>query len=88
MCSANYLSAGSESIEDIRRLCGVFEHVEKLLTLAASLHRKFLQAPRLSEAIFNDYFSFYLPRMGTGSRGPNVQEVNDFCLQVASLASI
>ncbi|KAM7501763.1 hypothetical protein LguiB_000667 [Lonicera macranthoides] len=62
---------GKESVhevtEDLRRLCGVFEHVEKLLTVAASLHRKFLQAPRLSEAIFSDFFNFYLPKMGTGS---------------------
>ncbi|KAF3454875.1 hypothetical protein FNV43_RR05323 [Rhamnella rubrinervis] len=79
---ANCLSTGSESIEDLRRLCGVFEHVEKLLTLAASLHRKFLQAPRLSEAIFSDYYNFYLPRMGTGSRGSNVQKEFDKKQQV------
>ncbi|KAB2616597.1 rab3 GTPase-activating protein catalytic subunit-like [Pyrus ussuriensis x Pyrus communis] len=35
---ANRLSAGSENIEDIRRLCSVFEHIEKPLTVAASLH--------------------------------------------------
>ncbi|XP_057954278.1 uncharacterized protein LOC131148542 [Malania oleifera] len=63
---ANHLSSNSEIIEDLRRLCVVMEHVEKLLTLAASLHRKFLQAPRLSEAIFDDYYKFYLPKMGTG----------------------
>ncbi|KAK6927129.1 Rab3GAP catalytic subunit, conserved domain, partial [Dillenia turbinata] len=58
-------SWSSEIIEDLRRLCDVFEHVEKLLTVAASLHRKFLQAPRLSEAFFGDFYDFYLPRMGT-----------------------
>ncbi|XP_060667833.1 uncharacterized protein LOC107411504 isoform X2 [Ziziphus jujuba] len=78
----NSLSAGSESIEDLRRLCGVFEHVEKLLTVAASLHRKFLQAPRLSEAIFSDYFSFYLQRMGTRSKDDNVQKEFDKKQQV------
>ncbi|TXG73551.1 hypothetical protein EZV62_002130 [Acer yangbiense] len=69
----------SETIEDLRRLCVVFEHVEKLLTLAASLHRKFLltlatslhrkfsHAPRLSEAIFSNYYNYYLPKMGMGS---------------------
>ncbi|XP_022150875.1 rab3 GTPase-activating protein catalytic subunit [Momordica charantia] len=65
----NRLSAESEVIDDLRRLCVVFEHVEKLMALAASLHRKLLQAPRLSEAIFKDYYDFYLPRMGTGSSG-------------------
>ncbi|KAL6956510.1 hypothetical protein U1Q18_042840 [Sarracenia purpurea var. burkii] len=68
---ANHLSVNSEIIEDLRRLCAVFEHVEKLLTVAASLHRKFLQAPRLSETIFIDYYNFYLPKMGTGSVGGN-----------------
>ena len=64
--AGNRLSAESEVIDDLRRLCVVFEHVEKLMALAASLHRKLLQAPRLSEAIFKDYYEFYLPRMGTG----------------------
>ncbi|XP_004294786.1 PREDICTED: rab3 GTPase-activating protein catalytic subunit [Fragaria vesca subsp. vesca] len=68
---ANRLSAHTDTIEDIRRLSGVFEHVEKLLTIAASLHRKFLQAPRLSEAIFRDCCNFYFPRMGTSSSGDN-----------------
>ncbi|XP_044482414.1 rab3 GTPase-activating protein catalytic subunit isoform X2 [Mangifera indica] len=69
----NNLSGDSENIKDIRRLCVVFEHIEKLLTLAASLHRKFLQAPRLAEAIFNDYYSFYLPKMGMSSKEVDVQ---------------
>ncbi|XP_059660903.1 uncharacterized protein LOC132307219 isoform X2 [Cornus florida] len=66
---ANRLSVNSEITEDLRRLCVVFKHVEKLLILAASLHRKFLQAPRLSEAIFSDYYNFYLPKLGMGSEG-------------------
>ncbi|KAA8543714.1 hypothetical protein F0562_021540 [Nyssa sinensis] len=70
---ANNLSVNSEITEDLKRLCVVFEHVEKLLTLAASLHRKFFQAPRLSEAIFSDYYNFYLPRMGTSSVGGDVE---------------
>ncbi|XP_038894473.1 rab3 GTPase-activating protein catalytic subunit isoform X2 [Benincasa hispida] len=65
----NRLSAESEVIDDLRRLCVVFEHVEKLMALAASLYRKLSQAPRLSEMIFKDYYDFYLPRMGTGSSG-------------------
>ncbi|GLT71507.1 hypothetical protein SLA2020_435210 [Shorea laevis] len=79
---ANRLSAGSEIIGDLRRLCGILEHVEKLLTFAASLHSKFLQAPRLSEAIFSDYYNFYLPRMGTGSVGDNVRKEFDKKQQV------
>uniref|UniRef100_A0A2K2C4Z7 Uncharacterized protein n=1 Tax=Populus trichocarpa TaxID=3694 RepID=A0A2K2C4Z7_POPTR len=62
-------ASANETTEDLRRLCVIFEHVEKLLTLAVSLHRKFMQAPCLSEAIFTDYHNFYLPRMGTGSTG-------------------
>ncbi|KAJ0084916.1 hypothetical protein Patl1_31031 [Pistacia atlantica] len=69
----NNLSGDSETVEDLRRLCVVFEHIEKLLILAASLHRKFLHAPRLTEAIFNDYYNFYLPKMGMSSKEVDVQ---------------
>ncbi|XP_021278490.1 rab3 GTPase-activating protein catalytic subunit isoform X1 [Herrania umbratica] len=72
----NLLSGNSETIEDLRRLCVVFEHVEKLLTLAASLHRKFLQTPRIAEAIFSDYYNFYLPTMGIGSADVDVQKLD------------
>lgn len=61
---ANHLSANSEIIEDLRRLSVVFEHVEKLLAVAASLRRKFFQASRLSEKIFSDFYSYYQPKMG------------------------
>ncbi|KAG8063763.1 hypothetical protein GUJ93_ZPchr0003g17140 [Zizania palustris] len=50
---------------DLKRICQVFEHIEKLLILAASVHRKLTDAPRLSVAIFSDYFNYYLPKMGT-----------------------
>eukprot|EP00268_Persea_americana_P035481 TRINITY_DN3502_c0_g1_i5.p1 TRINITY_DN3502_c0_g1~~TRINITY_DN3502_c0_g1_i5.p1 ORF type:complete len:943 (-),score=213.41 TRINITY_DN3502_c0_g1_i5:521-3349(-) len=66
---ANHLKDKGELIDDLKRLCLVFEHVEQLLILAASLHRKLLSAPRLSKAIFADYYNFYLPRMGTSSVG-------------------
>lgn len=79
---SNHLFGDSEIIEDVRRLCVVFEHVEKLLTLAASLYRKFLQAPRLREAIFSDYYNFYLPKMGTGSVGGDVHKEFDSKQQV------
>ncbi|KAE8688814.1 hypothetical protein F3Y22_tig00110954pilonHSYRG00060 [Hibiscus syriacus] len=35
----NLSSNVSKTIEDLCQLCVIFEHVEKLLTLAASLHR-------------------------------------------------
>ncbi|GAY37796.1 hypothetical protein CUMW_031760 [Citrus unshiu] len=79
---ANNLSGDSETIEDLRRLCVVFEHVEKLLTVAASLHRKFLQAPRISEAIFSDFYDFYVPKMGRGSGQEDVQMEFDMKLQL------
>ncbi|KAL9250671.1 Rab3 GTPase-activating protein catalytic subunit-like protein [Drosera capensis] len=62
----NQLSQDSEVIQDLQRLCVIFEHVEELVHLAASLHRKLLQAPRLSRAIFSDYYKSFLPRMGNG----------------------
>ncbi|XP_027176004.1 rab3 GTPase-activating protein catalytic subunit isoform X1 [Coffea eugenioides] len=74
----NSLSVDSEIIEDLTRLCVIFEHVEKLLTVAASLHRKFLQAPRLSEAIFSDFYNFYLPKMGTGSGSHDIDKSQEF----------
>ncbi|XP_052185532.1 uncharacterized protein LOC127797071 isoform X2 [Diospyros lotus] len=70
---ANHISVNGEITEDLRRLCVVFEHVEKLLAAAVSLHRKFLQAPRLSEAVFSDYYSFYQPKMGTGTTEGNTE---------------
>ncbi|KAI3994321.1 hypothetical protein MKX01_012578, partial [Papaver californicum] len=65
----NHLPNKEETISDLRRLCVVFANVEKLLLLAASLHRKLSLAPRLSKAVFTDYFNFYLPKMGTSSVG-------------------
>ncbi|KAL8147976.1 hypothetical protein AgCh_005344 [Apium graveolens] len=64
---ANLITADSKFIEDMRRLCVIFEHIEKLLYVAASLHRKFVQAPHLSEAIFCNFFNAYLPKLGTGT---------------------
>ncbi|XP_048628501.1 rab3 GTPase-activating protein catalytic subunit isoform X4 [Brassica napus] len=56
-----------QTVKDLRRLCVVFEHVEKLVTVAASLHRKFLEAPRLAQVIFSDFYSTYDPVMGINS---------------------
>ncbi|CAN6469767.1 unnamed protein product [Victoria cruziana] len=54
-------------INDLMRLCHAFHQVEQLLIFAASIHRKLLQAPRLCQAVFDDYHKFYARRMGTGS---------------------
>ncbi|WVY93297.1 hypothetical protein V8G54_032385 [Vigna mungo] len=62
----NRLSGDSETIEDLRRLTGALERVEQLLTLAASLHRKLLKAPRLSREIFSDYYNFYIQTNAKG----------------------
>lgn len=60
---------GNSDVNDLvgglKRLCQVFEHIEKLLILAASINRKLIDAPRLAQAIFYDYYNFYLPKMGT-----------------------
>ncbi|MBA0752809.1 hypothetical protein Gogos_001611 [Gossypium gossypioides] len=79
---ANLLSGNSEKIEDLKRLCVALEHVEKLLTLAASLRHKFIQAPRVYEAIFSDYYDFYLPNMGKGSADVDIQKEFDLKLQL------
>ncbi|RDX95002.1 Rab3 GTPase-activating protein catalytic subunit [Mucuna pruriens] len=62
----NRLSAESKTFEDLRQLSTAFEQVEKLLTLAASLHRKLKQAPRLCREIFSDYYNFYIQTTGKG----------------------
>ncbi|XP_026439892.1 rab3 GTPase-activating protein catalytic subunit-like [Papaver somniferum] len=79
----NYLPHKEETIADLRRLCVVFENVEKLLLLAASLHRKLSHAPRLSKSIFTDYFNFYLPKMGTSSVGGDNRKEFDMKQRVA-----
>ncbi|XP_051121340.1 uncharacterized protein LOC127244849 isoform X3 [Andrographis paniculata] len=56
-----------EVIEDLNGLCSTFKHIEKLILLAASLHRKFLQSPQLAQAISSDCFDYYLPTMGTAA---------------------
>ncbi|XP_054818850.1 uncharacterized protein LOC129318225 isoform X2 [Prosopis cineraria] len=78
----NRLSADSETINDLRRLCIVFEHVEKLLAVAASLHRKLLRTPRLSREIFGDFYNFYSPRMGIGSTDDIISKEYDKKLEV------
>ena len=72
------MSAESETIDNLRRLSVAFERVEKLLTLAASLHRKFLQAPRLSREIFSDYYDFDISKMGKGLAGDIDEKVKCF----------
>ncbi|KAK9028970.1 hypothetical protein V6N11_026100 [Hibiscus sabdariffa] len=79
----NLSSNISETIEDVRRLCVVFEHVEKLVTLAASLHRKFRQEPRIAEAIFSDFYNFYLPTMEIGLADAVNEKEFDMKLQLS-----
>ncbi|KAL1217601.1 hypothetical protein V5N11_004762 [Cardamine amara subsp. amara] len=57
----------AKTVSDLRRLCVAFEHVEKLVTVAASLHRKFLDASRLAQVIFSDFYGIYAPKMGMNS---------------------
>ncbi|KAE8729082.1 Rab3 GTPase-activating protein catalytic subunit isoform 2 [Hibiscus syriacus] len=78
----NLSSNVSKTFEDVRRLCVVFEHVEKLLTLAASLHRKFRQEPRIVHAIFSDFYYFYFPTMETGSVDVFTEKEFDMKLQL------
>ncbi|XP_073019709.1 uncharacterized protein [Primulina eburnea] len=75
---------GDDGIEDLTRLCTTFEHIEKLILLAASLHHKFLQSPHLAQAIFNDYYNYYLPKMGTGSAQGDTQKDFDKKQQISS----
>lgn len=77
--TASNLSIDTEDIQDLKRLCAIFEHVEKLITLAASLYPKFMNAPRLLESIFNDCYNFYAPRMGTVSTVSEVKKVYLTC---------
>uniref|UniRef100_A0A1J3DV19 Rab3 GTPase-activating protein catalytic subunit n=1 Tax=Noccaea caerulescens TaxID=107243 RepID=A0A1J3DV19_NOCCA len=63
----NNLPDRAETVKDLRRLCVVFEHVEKLVTVAASLHRKFLDASRLAQVIFSEFYGIYVPLMGINS---------------------
>ncbi|KAG8390532.1 hypothetical protein BUALT_Bualt01G0093300 [Buddleja alternifolia] len=81
---SNNMLSDSDVIEDLRRLCTTFEHIEKLILLAASLHRKFLQSPYLAEAIFNDCYNYYLPNMGTGSTQGDTKKEFDKKQQVSS----
>jgi hypothetical protein len=71
---------GNSDVNDLvgglKRLCQVFEHIEKLLILAASINRKLIDAPRLAQAIFYDYYNFYLPKMGTSLESICYEKVN------------
>ncbi|GER51207.1 Rab3 GTPase-activating protein catalytic subunit [Striga asiatica] len=62
---ANKMTCDNDDIEDLRRLCATFGHIEKLILLAASLHSKFLHSRNLAQAIFSDCYN--LTNMGTGS---------------------
>ncbi|XP_010483449.1 PREDICTED: rab3 GTPase-activating protein catalytic subunit-like [Camelina sativa] len=63
----NNLPDKGKTVKDLKRLCVVFENVEKLVTVAASIHRKFLDASRLAQVIFSDFYTIYSPTMGMNS---------------------
>lgn len=63
----NQLSRDCEVFEDLKQLCATFANIERFTILAASLHRKFIQAPRLSREIFSDYNNFYPLKMGNSA---------------------
>ncbi|KAL1542337.1 rab3 GTPase-activating protein catalytic subunit-like isoform X1 [Salvia divinorum] len=75
---AQNTTTDTELLEDLRRLSTTFEHIEKLVLLAASLHVKFLQSPYLGQAIFTDCFNFYLPNMGTSSANAHNDTQREF----------
>jgi Rab3 GTPase-activating protein catalytic subunit len=60
----NNLPDKAKTVKDLKRLCMVFENVEKLVAVAASIHRKFLDASRLAQVIFSDFYGVYAPTMG------------------------
>ncbi|KAJ8423948.1 hypothetical protein Cgig2_014424 [Carnegiea gigantea] len=74
---ANQLYQDSESFEDLKRLCVIFEHVQRLTILAASLHQKFILAPQLAREIFTDYYNFYLLKTGKSAQNVEVHEEFD-----------
>jgi hypothetical protein len=78
----------SDLAGDLKRLCQVFEHIEKLLILAASIHRKLIDAPRLAQAIFADYFNYYLPKMGSTLESICYDKVNIMFFTLCSLHMI
>ncbi|CAE6247726.1 unnamed protein product [Arabidopsis arenosa] len=63
----NNLLDKAKTVKDLKRLCMVFENVEKLVAVAASIHRKFLDASRLAQVIFSDFYGIYAPTMGMSS---------------------
>ncbi|XP_023644136.1 rab3 GTPase-activating protein catalytic subunit isoform X2 [Capsella rubella] len=63
----NNLPDKAKTVKDLKRLCMAFENVEKLVTVAASIHRKFLDASRLAQVIFSDFYTIYAPTMGMNS---------------------
>lgn len=80
---------GDDVIEDLTRLCTTFEGIEKLILLAASLHHKFLQSPHLAQAIFDDYYNYYLAKMGTSSaQGDTKKVINSYCVTFCNCSPI
>ncbi|KAL2540794.1 Nuclear transport factor 2 (NTF2) family protein with RNA binding (RRM-RBD-RNP motif) domain [Abeliophyllum distichum] len=87
-------SVDGDIIEDVGWgwLCVIFGHVEKLLTLAASLHFNlaslhfnFLQARSLTEEIFSDYRDYCQQNMGSGSMQGDSKKEHDIWARVINL---
>ncbi|KAL6580892.1 hypothetical protein OROMI_006815 [Orobanche minor] len=74
----------NDNIGDLRRLCITFEHIEKLILLAASLRSKFLHSLHLAQAIFSDCYEYYQLNMGTGSEQGGIKKEFDKTQRVRS----
>ena len=75
----------SDLAGDLKQLCQVFEHIEKLLIFAASIHRKLIDAPRLAQSSFTDYFNYYLPKMGTSLESVCYEKVSAILIDICIL---
>lgn len=78
----------SDLAGDLKQLCQGFEHIEKLLILAASIHRKLIDAPRLAQAIFADYFNYYLPKMGTTLESICYEKVKAYSIPLFAMQTV
>ncbi|KAL6503627.1 hypothetical protein OROGR_025550 [Orobanche gracilis] len=81
---AQKIARDNDDIEDLRRLCITFEHIEKLIILAASLRSKFLHSLHLAQAIFSDCYEYFQLNMGTVSEQCCIKKEFDTTQRVRS----
>ncbi|KAL6503631.1 hypothetical protein OROGR_025554 [Orobanche gracilis] len=81
---AQKIARDNDDIEDLRRLCITFEHIEKLIILAASLRSKFLHSLHLAQAIFSDCYEYFQLNMGTVSEQGCIKKEFDTTQRVRS----